>query len=525
MADMWSDHQPAEVRHGRLWGKGDLAPERRVLTVIGDRTFTAAQLWDAVGERAREFAVAGLRQGDRLCLLQGNSSELILDLLAAFRLGLVVAPMNTALRGNSLASVIADLTPCVIRVDSDHTHAARTAVSNLDDVTLWPVHSGEAPTFSPHRTADETPPGGAEMHESDLAVILLTSGTTGQPKGVMWPHGMAVGVAEHATWVMGYDDRDTIYTCLPLFHINGLFCALYAGLIVGAHVVVARRFSLSSFWRDMAEHGVTATNLMGAIPALLWRQDPDPVERNHRLRIAMALPLPAERSAFEDRFGVPTTEVYGSTDAGIPLGIPYGRAHPGSCGVPSPGWQADVVDIHDDAVPDGVEGELVVRPLRPHLGPQGYWRRPQTTVEVTRNQWIHTGDIVVRDAEGWYTYRGRDKEMIRVSGENVAPIQVETVLLRHPDVAEACVYGLPSDLGEEVVVAAVVPMAGRTVDLAELREMADAQLPYFAVPRYLWMVGSLPKTETSKVRKASLVEQGLTPEHWDGGSPRRHVRP
>lgn len=359
----------------------------------------------------------------------------------------------------------------------------------------------------------------SDMHESDLAVILLTSGTTGHPKGVMWPHAMALGVAEHTRWVMGYDDRDTIYTCLPMFHINGLFCALYAGLAVGAHVVVARRFSLSSFWADIVDHEVTATNMMGSIPALLWRGEPSPSDRAHRLRIAMVLPLPAERTAFEDRFGVRTTEVYGSTDTGIPLGIPFGERCPGACGIPTPGWEAAVFDKNDNPVPDGVEGELVVRPLRAHLGPRGYWRRPETTVGVTRNLWFHTGDIVVRDSEGWYTYRGRDKEMLRVSGENVAPIQVEAVLLRHAGVAEACVYGLPSDLGEEVVVAAVVPTLDVDLDLAELRALAESELPYFAVPRYLWALDSLPKTETSKVRKSLLIER-------DGGRPRRpYTRP
>lgn len=287
---------------------------------------------------------------------------------------------------------------------------------------------------------------------------------------------------------------------------------------------MARRFSLSSFWDDVSEHSVTATNMMGAMPALLWRKTTTPAEADHNLRIAMVLPLPAERAAFEERFNVATTEVYGSTDTGIPLGIPYGSSRPGSCGIQTPGWQASVVNKHDRPVPDGVEGELVVRPLRPHLGPQGYWRRPDTTVEVTRNQWIQTGDVVVRDTDGWYTYFGRDKEMIRVSGENIAPIQVETVLLRHPSVAEACVYGLPSELGEECVVAALVPAAGSPLDLAGVRAWAETELPYFAVPRYLWVRESLPKTETSKVRKAALIEHGLTPQHWDGGPPRRPRR-
>lgn len=513
MPERWYGHG-ADVRHGRLFGRSDDDPERRVLTVVGERSLTANELWTAVADRVREHEAAGLRRGDRLCLLQDSGSEPVLDLLAAFQAGIVVAPLNTALRGESLTAVVRDLAPCIVRAGSDHLEAAQAAVSECDGVGLWPVGGTPEHGFTP--TPDSDVPMGP-MDECDLAVILLTSGTTGMPKGVMWPHAMALAVAEHTTWVMGYDDQDTIYTCLPLFHINGLFCAVYAGLILGAHVVVSPRFSASNYWTEIVEHRATTTNMMGAIPALLWAREPCGEEHAHRLRIGMVLPLPVERAEFEGRFGFPTTEVYGSTDAGIPLGIPFSERRPGSCGVPTPGWEADVVDVHDHPVPTGVEGELVIRPLRPHIGTLGYWRRPQVTIDVTRNLWFHTGDVVVRDEEGWFAYRGRGKEMLRVSGENIAPIQVEATLLRHIAVEEVCVYGLPSELGEDDVVAAVVPRAGTVLDLTELRALAEADLPYFAVPRYYWILEELPKTGTSKVLKSALVCQGLTTNHWDGG--------
>lgn len=141
MHDEWANRS-AEVLHGRLWGPGAVDPDRRVLTVIGDRTFTAAELWASVDERACELVEAGLRRGDRLCLLQDNCSDLILDLLAAFRLGVVAAPMNTALRGESLASVVAELAPCVLRPGPEHIGAARSAVANVEGVALWPVGEG-----------------------------------------------------------------------------------------------------------------------------------------------------------------------------------------------------------------------------------------------------------------------------------------------------------------------------------------------------------------------------------------------
>ena len=207
----------------------------------------------------------------------------------------------------------------------------------------------------------------------------------------------------------------------------------------------------------------------------------------------MVLPLPAERKEFESRFGFATTEVYGSTDAGLPLGIPLDNIGPVHAAFRRPAGGRSVFDEYDRPVPPGVEGELVLRPERPFIGQAGYWRRPESTVQASRNLWFHTGDVVIRDEDGWYYYRGRQKDMIRVSGENVAPILVETALLRHPAVGEAAAYGLPGDLGEEVVAVAVVLRQGLAPTMAELRRFVEPDLPYFAVPRYLVALTQLPK--------------------------------
>jgi len=512
----------ADVRAGRLQGWKGADQDRTALTLVGARSFTVAELWQAVSERAEELSTAGLRKGDRLCLMQRNTPDFVIDLLAAFTLGVVVAPLNTALRGDSLTGTIRDLAPCIVRVDSESEVILRKYIAGTDGVRIWPVGRLIEPGCS--ATPSSVPDAqavDARADLSDVAVILLTSGTTGLPKGVCWPHEMALTVAEHTTWVMGYTKDDVIYTCLPLFHINGLFCALYAGLLVGAEVVISKRFRASTYWSEIAETRATVTNMMGSIPAILWRRPPEASESVHRVRLGMVLPLPAERKDFESRFGFATTEVYGSTDAGLPLGIPFGQHRPGSCGLPAPGWRADVFDECDRPVAPGVEGELVLRPERPFIGQAGYWRRPETTVQASRNLWFHTGDVVTRDEDGWYYYRGRQKDMIRVSGENVVPILVETALLRHPAVEEAAAYGLPGDLGEEVVAVAVVLREGSASTMAELRRFVEPDLPYFAVPRYLVALTQLPKTQTSKVIKAELQARGITTDHWDGGQPGR----
>ena len=335
---------------------------------------------------------------------------------------------------------------------------------------------------------------------------------------------MAISFTENATWVMGYGRRDTIYTCLPLFHINALFTAFYAGLQQRAPVVVSPRFSASSFWKEIRDSGATVTNMLGAMGALLWRQRPAPEEKEHALRLAMVVPFPVSYATeFEERFAVSINELYGSTDTGIPVGIPFGERRHGSCGIAAPGWEVMLVDENDEAVPVGEVGELVTRPTSPFVGQLGYWGMPEETWAAHRNLWFHTGDALRQDQDGWFYFVDRQKDAMRVSGENVSSFEVEQVLLSHPKVLEAAVYGVPSELGEDEVMAAVVPEPGSGLRPEEILEFVTPRLAYFSVPRFIEVVEGLPKTSTQKVRKVLLREQGVTPATWDAG-PRRRGR-
>ena len=496
-------------------------PDQPAVTFLGATSFTVGQLMRAVEEQAARLSGAGVQSGDRICLLLGNGPDFLVNLLSAASLGAITVPVNTAYKGGALAGTLAQFAPCRIVTTSEYApelqDCRRRGVELLDcwyvDGPGWPLPATTA--------APET-----EVQPWDVAAILLTSGTTGLSKGVLWSHNMAVTFSEHTTRVMGYTNRDVIYTCLPMFHINALFCAVFAGLMTGAHVVVSERFSASTFWRDIKESEATVTNMMGSIPAVLWRREPGDVEHEHSLRLAMVLPLPADRGAFERRFGFPTTEVYGSTDTGMPLGIPFGLSRPGACGLPTPGWEVALVDEDDDPVQPGEVGELVTRPTAPFVGQSGYWRLPELTLRSQRNLWFHTGDLLRQDDEGWYYYLGRKRDVLRVSGENVSSVAVERALLNHPGVAEAAVFGVPSELGEDSVSAAVVLRPGAVATPRQIRDHVASDLPYFAVPRFVRVLDVLPKTATEKVMKESLRENFAPGDYWDGGQPRRAtIRP
>lgn len=516
--------------HSALEAAAHEDPDAPAVTFVGDATYSRAELLEATMRLAAGFRAEGVQPGDRVALFLSNRVEFLTSYFALSALGAVSVPLNTALRGDVLTYMLQSVSPCRLVTEAEFAGQISPALADSPGVdAIWSLPSGDRDDFPgarPLRYLMETPPLPESVRPQPwaLASILFTSGTTGPSKGVMWSHNMAISFAENATWVMGYTDRDTVYTCLPLFHINALFTAFYAGLQERAPVVVSRRFSASSFWREIRDSGATVTNMLGAMGAILWRQQPLPEEKEHCLRLSMVVPFPTGYvDEFEDRFSVSINELYGSTDTGIPIGVPSGTSRPGSCGVPAPGWEVMLVDKNDEPVPTGELGELVTRPTRPFVGQLGYWGMPEQTWEAHRNLWFHTGDMLRQDNDGWYYFADRKKDAMRVSGENVSSFEVEQVLVSHPDVLEAAVYAVPSELGEDSVMAAVVVEPGSSVEPAGLLEFITPRLAYFAVPRYIDVLDSLPKTSTEKVRKSVLREQGVKASTWDAG-PRRRGR-
>jgi crotonobetaine/carnitine-CoA ligase len=180
-----------------------------------------------------------------------------------------------------------------------------------------------------------------------------------------------------------------------------------------------------------------------------------------------------------------------------------------------PGYEARVVDEHDQEVPDGTAGELVVRSDEPFSFASGYFGLPDKTVEAWRNLWFHSGDRVVRDPDGTYRFLDRIKDSIRRRGENISSYEVEQALLAHPDVTAAAAVAVPSDLGDDEVLAVVVPRPGAQLDPADLIRFCDGRLAYFAIPRYVELAAELPLTANGKVEKFRLRERGVTARTWD----------
>jgi crotonobetaine/carnitine-CoA ligase len=226
--------------------------------------------------------------------------------------------------------------------------------------------------------------------------------------------------------------------------------------------------------------------------------------------------LPAWAPDFEHRFGCRLVELYGSTEVGSIIYTPLDAPRrPGSCGKALARWEVKLQDDHGNEVPLGAAGELVVRPNEPSVIMDGYYAMPEATLAAFRNLWFHTGDVLRQDADGYFFFVGRRKDMVRRRGENISAAEVEMVIEAHADVLACAVIGVPSEFTEEEVLACVVLRPGATLTPHALAEHCAARMARFMVPRYLRFVTDLPKTPTDKVEKFQLRQLGITADTWD----------
>ena len=499
--------------------------EDRPLFRFGATELSYRGVRELAARSAGRLVEAGVRPGDRIATMCENRLELFELILGCAWTGAIVVPINTASRGAQLEHILGNCGARLLVVESAHLGAFAPLRSRGSIERAWvvpPLDGSPAdPEAVPGWSIDEVPAAGepSAAHPAgpgDIAAILYTSGTTGPSKGVRCPHAQfywwGVLMSESLRIVEG----DVMYTCLPLFHTNALNAFVQA-LVSGATFVLGERFSASRFWARVKAADADVTYLLGAMVTILMARAYEPVEREHHVRIALAPATPARIfDRFRDRFGVQLVEGYGSTETNAPIVAEDpadGRG--GYMGTVRHGFHARVVDEHDEPVPDGTAGELVLRHDEPFAFADGYWAMPEQTVQAWRNLWFHTGDRVVRDPDGWYRFVDRAKDAIRRRGENISSWEVEQAVLEHPSVSAAAAFPIPSELGEDEVMAAVVLEPGEALTPEELIDHCRPLLPYFAVPRYVEFVSELPLTENGKVRKQVLRERGLTPATWD----------
>ena len=489
----------------------------RIALYEGERAWLYHELDVQAGRLAAGLAQAGIAAGDRVAFLLTNRVELVLLYLACFRLGAVAVPLNVRLTGPELAYVLNHSGARLVVTQPDLYPALATARPELELAGLYQV-AGHCPAgvrdFAELFGAAPVP--WQAVAAEAPAAILYTSGTTARPKGVTHTGASLFHAVANFVEASGLAGDDVVCGMLPMAHIFGFTLQLLAPLSVGATVAVLPRFEPEAVLDLLARRGVT--HLYG-LPAMfngLARAAGERPAAPRRLRYCLAggdaLPR-AVSEAMEDRFGVAVHEGCGMTEV-----IPYALNRPGrenrvgSIGPAMPGLTLRLVDARGQAVADGEAGEVLVRGAAVMAG---YWHDPAATAEALEDGWLRTGDRARRDADGYYWFVGRAKDIIVSGGSNISPLEVEDALYGHPAIAEAAVVGVPdAELGERVR-AFVALKPGHGVDAAALLAHAASRLAAYKLPESIIFRTELPKGLTGKVQRRALRD-------WrDGPAPSR----
>jgi crotonobetaine/carnitine-CoA ligase len=276
---------------------------------------------------------------------------------------------------------------------------------------------------------------------------------------------------------------------------------------------------VSRFWDEIRQSRSTITNFLGAMSSFLWSSPPSPQDANNDLRLVSMAPTPRYAAEFEQRFGLKAMNNYGLSDFGMVTSFTEHepRDKLGSIGKPRRGFHVRIVDDDDFEVPTGEVGEMVLQSDDPWRATTGYYKMAEATLAANRNQWFHTGDRGMRDADGYLWFVDRKKDCIRRRGENISAFEVEQIIATHPEVANAAVFPVATATNDEEVGAIVVRRPGTAFSEAELVDHCQRNMAYFMVPRYIRFVDALPTTVNQKVEKFRLrqaLEADLS-QAWD----------
>ena len=467
-----------------------------------DFTYAEFGAWvDAVAEQLSEY---GVRRGSVVALMLPNRVELLVSMVAAWRLGASATPINPVFTATEAEYQITDADSVVVVNTGPEAPAGGRPSIGVDDLRRSVRGRRQLPEPA--------------TRPEDIALLIYTSGSTGKPKGVMLSHSnigaMASMMAEH----MSITAEDHCLLVLPLFHVNAICISFLMPLSVGGRLTVMARFNPGEFLTTVETHRPTYFSAVPTIYAHLVSQPDEVTVDTSSVRFAICGAAPASKellSATEDRFGFSLIEGYGLTE-----GTCASTANPldgprklGTVGVALPGQTVAVMSPDGDLVPVGERGEVVIKGANVM---QGYLNRPEATAEALGDGWLHTGDVGILDEDGYLRLVDRIKDMIIRGGENIYPKEIESVLHTHPAVLEAAVIGTPHDMYGEVPTAYVSTYPNKTVDVAELLDLCRTHLTKIKVPVAIHILDALPKNPVGKIDKPALRSRKPVPNTPEG---------
>ena len=495
----------------------------RTAVICGDARLTYAEINAKANQVANGLKKLGIGRDDKVALSCANLPFFPIIYYGILKTGATVVPLNILFKGREVAYHLDDSDAKVyfcfegtkdlpIGAEGFKGFSATPKCEKFILLTLDP--NAESPyentvTFRQFIENEPTEFVSATTDETDTAVILYTSGTTGQPKGAELTHLNVIMNARLSDNMYPKRDNDVHLLTLPLFHSFGQVVQMNAGFYNRATLVLLPRFTPEDALALMDKHDVT---IFGGVPTMYWallnyaetdKFDLEKISRNLRLCKAGGASLPVEvLKGFEEKFKTKITEGYGLSETSpVACFNRYGETRPGSIGFPVWGVEIRIVDENGKEVPDGELGEIAIRG---HCVMKGYYKRPEATAATVKNGWLHSGDVGRRDAEGYIYISDRVKDMILRGGFNVYPREIEEFLMTHEAVSLCAVIGVPHDeLGEEIK-AVVVKKEGKEVSESELIEFCKANMAGYKYPRFVEFREALPMTATGKILKREL---------------------
>ncbi len=472
-------------------------------------TYSYSRVRELAIAAAYEFEEMGIASGDHVGFIVENSVDFIVRWLGLAMIGGVLVAVDPRLKRPEVLRLLDHAAPSQLVVGPETSEATEAAALWASAANAGLLRLEAEPASQAQSVAALEPPDSPIDPEDPIAVIY-TSGTTGEPKGVVQTHGNYVLTGKAYPWWLQLREGNRLYVCLPLCHINAQAYSVMGAIGMHGSVALVPRFSASKFWSDLREFEADAFNFIGVMIVILLKQPPTPEDRSHSARVAYGVPSlpPTLRSEFEDRFGLTVIAGYGMSETTFgmiediagdrrPLSIGKLRRHPDSRFTN----EARVVGTDGRDVVAGEVGELW---LRNPAVMNGYFGDAARTAQAFAGGWLHTGDLVRFDSDGFFYFIDRIGHMIRHKGENVSSAEIEGVITAHPEVEGAAVVGVESEFTDQDIVGFVELKKRAAVTEPELRAWCGEHLAPFKVPQHLLIIESLPKTATQKVQKDVL---------------------
>lgn len=481
-----------------------------------DDTYTCKELNSLVNRFASGLAnKMGLSKGDVVAIQSSNTVEYVITVLACWKIGVAVTPLNPALKPDEIHYQLDNSEAKCFIYEGYIADKAREALKSLERKIKKVIFSGtkENDELEFNEVYDEQPLQNASVPVTldSIALIVYTSGTTGKPKGVLLTHSNIIEMAKMQIKALKLTENDRSFVILPLFHVNAFMFKFISVLMVGGSMVIRKKFVLEEFLPCIDRYQPTFTSAVPTIYGLLANL-PEGEEKKYdlsslRFGICGAAPVSVTLfEKFESRYPFKLIEGWGLSEGtcATTLNPLDGKRKIGSIGRVLEGQELKVVDDNGVEVPIGEKGELIVK------GPnvmKGYLKREEATKETIKDGWLYTGDIGYQDEEGYFYIVDRKKDMIIRGGMNIYPKQIEEVLYQIPEIQEAAVIGVPDEVYGEEVVAFVSLKEKGAITEEEIIDYCKKKMANYRCPKKVFILDELPKNSVGKITKGPLREQ------------------